>query len=409
MQFDIVINGAGMVGSSLAIGLADAGFKVLVIENRPLHALYPNNDYGLRVSAFTPSSKKWLQYVHVWDKIGISGRTCPFLHMKVWDEGGSGSLQFNAADTKAESLGWIVDNAVVQGALLDVAQQHPQITLWENVSLKTFEHLNHNTSTTGLKLTSNDDQIIHCDLLIGADGGHSLVRDWAGIPSIGWSYGQKTIVGQVKPSVFHDNTCWQRFLKNGPIALLPLADGRCSLAWHTTPEEADYLLKLSPEEFSEKMRIAFDDKFGEITVEGQLGAFPLRLNHAKSYAKQNMVIAGDAAHNIHPLAGLGVNLGFMDAGTLTEELINAKNNNLYIGDLCVLQKYECRRKPHNILIMGSMDAFKRSADLNTPILRWTRNIGLSMVNKLPLLKNSLANIAMGQWGDLPNFMKNNKK
>lgn len=405
MQFDIVINGAGMVGSSLAIGLADAGFKVLVIENRPLNALYPNDDYGLRVSAFTLSSKKWLQHVHAWDKIGISGRICPFLHMKVWDEGGSGNLQFSASDTKVESLGWIVDNAVVQGALLDIAKQHPLITLWENVSLKSFQHLNSNSSETGLRLTSNNDQVIHCDLLVGADGGHSLVRDWAGIASIGWSYGQKTIVGQVKPSIFHDNTCWQRFLKNGPIALLPLADGRCSLAWHTIPEEADYLLSLSHQEFSEKMSAAFDGKFGEITVEGQLGAYPLRLNHAKSYVKPNMVIAGDAAHNIHPLAGLGVNLGFMDAGTLTEVLQNAKNKNLYIGDISVLQKYECRRKPHNILIMGSMDAFKRSSGFNAPILRWTRNLSLSMVDKLPPLKNGLANIAMGRWGDLPNFMK----
>lgn len=425
-----------MVGASLALGLAYAGFKILVIENRPLSELYPQDDYGLRVSAFTPSSTQWLKHLNVWDNIGLSGRSCPFLHMHVWDSAGSGKLKFNVPK-HADSLGSIVDNAVVQGALLDgifaLSQEtHPNITVWENTHLTAFHHLENQSLELSAELvfdpnkksskksanesasnavTSIQSKLIQCDLLIGADGGNSKVRDWAGISCIGWTYGQKTIVGQVKTSKFHEHTCWQRFLENGPIALLPLADGRCSLAWHTTHAEADQLLGLSKLEFEQRLEDAFAGRFGKITITGELdskahwGAYPLRLNHAKKYAKKNMVIVGDAAHNIHPLAGLGVNLGFMDAATLLEELINARGKGEFLGDLHVLQRYERRRYAHNILIMGAMDMFKRSSTVQNPVFQFTRNLGLTIADKLPPFKNTLAKVAMGYYGDLPQFMR----
>lgn len=399
-RFDVIINGAGLVGSSIAIGLAKAGFKVLVIEFHPLEKLYPQDDYGLRVSAFTPSSKKWLEYVDAWDGLQHTGRITPFLHMHVWDEGGMGELTFDAAGTGSDALGWIMDNEATQGILIDRALKLDNITILDNTKLESFERMGNDVEVT----LSNGDQYV-TELIVGADGGRSMVRDWANIPTTGWSYGQKTIVGQVRPEKSHENTCWQRFLDNGPLALLPLNDGRCSLAWHTTYEEADELLALDPAEFSDRLSEGLQWKFGRIEIAGQLGAYPLRLNHAQMYVRENFALAGDAAHSIHPLAGLGVNIGYLDSATLVEELMNAKKAGISLGDLTMLKRYEKRRKAHNMLIMGSMDLFKRSSTSQSKVVKGARNLGLSAANKLPFVKRKLARAAMGYYGDIPSFVK----
>lgn len=399
-RFDVIINGAGLVGSSIAIGLAKAGFKVLVIEFHPLEKLYPQDDYGLRVSAFTPSSKKWLEYVDAWDGLQHTGRITPFLHMHVWDEGGMGELTFDAVGTGSDALGWIMDNEATQGVLLDRALQLDNITILDNTKLESFKKIAGDVCVT----LSNGDQYV-TELIVGADGGRSMVRDWANIPTTGWSYGQKTIVGQVRPEKSHENSCWQRFLDNGPLALLPLNDGRCSLAWHTTYEEADELLALDPDDFSDRLSEGLQWKFGRIEIAGKLGAYPLRLNHAQMYVRENFALAGDAAHSIHPLAGLGVNIGYLDSATLVEELINAKKAGISLGDLTMLKRYEKRRKAHNMLIMGSMDLFKRSSTSQSKVIKGVRNLGLSATNKLPFVKRKLARMAMGYYGDIPSFVK----
>ena len=385
-RYDVIINGAGLVGSSIAFN--------------PLAKLYPTEDYGLRVSAFTPSSKKWLEYVDAWDGIMHTGRITPFLHMHVWDEGGRGELTFDAEGTGSDALGWIMDNEATQGILIDRALTLDLIKIVDNTKLESFTRENGEVTVT----LSNGDEYIS-ELIIGADGGRSLVRDWANIPTTGWSYGQKTIVGQVRPEKSHENTCWQRFLDNGPLALLPLSDGRCSLAWHTTYEEADALLALDEEAFSQRLTEGFEGRFGKIEVAGKLGVYPLRLNHAQTYVRENFALAGDAAHSIHPLAGLGVNIGYLDSATLVEELINAKKAGIPLGDLTMLKRYEKRRKTHNMLIMGSMDLFKRSSTSQSRLVKGMRNLGLSTADKLPFVKKKLARIAMGYYGDIPSFVK----
>ena len=399
-RVDVIINGAGLVGSSIAIGLAKAGLKVLVIEFHPLEKLYPKDDYGLRVSAFTPSSKKWLEYVDAWDGLMHTGKITPFLHMHVWDEGGKGELTFDAAGTGSDALGWIMDNEATQGVLIDRALKLENITILDNTKLESFEKVGDDVE---VQLSNGDEYVT--ELIVGADGGRSMVRDWANIPTTGWSYGQKTIVGQVRPEKSHDNTCWQRFLDNGPLALLPLNDGRCSLAWHTTYEEADELLALDPKAFSDRLSEGFQWKFGRIEIAGNLGAYPLRLNHAQTYVRENFALAGDAAHSIHPLAGLGVNIGYLDSATLVEELINAKKAGISLGDLTMLKRYEKRRKAHNMLIMGSMDLFKRSSTSQSKLVKGVRNFGLSAMDKVPFAKRKLARIAMGYYGDIPSFVK----
>ncbi|MDG9728964.1 UbiH/UbiF/VisC/COQ6 family ubiquinone biosynthesis hydroxylase [Ignatzschineria sp. RMDPL8A] len=399
-EFDVIINGAGLVGSSIAIALANQGMKILIVEFQTLDRLYPQNDYGLRVSAFTPSSKNWLDYVGVWDQLVHTGRVTPFIHMHVWDEGNRGELTFHAEGTGSDTLGWILDNEVTQGVLLDEAKTKPGITILESSKIERFERDN---GKILVALSSGD--IYQGELLIGADGGRSWVRTLADIPCTGWSYGQKTIVGQVRPEKDHQSTCWQRFMTNGPLALLPLNDGRCSLAWHTTHEEADYLLSLPREEFAKHLEAGFEGKFGSFKADWNLGAYPLRLNHARDYVQPNLALAGDAAHSIHPLAGLGVNIGYLDAATITDEVIKARAEGVSLGDLSVLKRYEKRRKAHNMLIMGSMDLFKRSSTIQSPLIRKVRSLGLRAADKVPFAKRKLARVAMGYYGDIPEFIK----
>ncbi len=398
--YDVVINGAGLVGSSIGIALAKAGKRVLIIEAAPIAKLYPKEDYGLRVSAFTPSSRKWLEYVNVWDVIQHTGCSTPFLHMHVWDHSGNGSLQFDAEGTGSDTLGWIIDNEATQGALLDEVKKYPNITLLDETKLTKFIEGNH-----AITVFTESDESFKAALVIGADGGRSRIREWAGIPCTGWSYGQKTIVGQVRPERSHDNTCWQRFMKNGPVALLPLNDGRCSLAWHTTFDEADTLLSLDADRFSERLSAAFEYRFGKIETDWPLGAFPLRLNHARRYFQNHFVLAGDAAHNIHPLAGLGVNIGFLDAATLVDELLKGDAQGLALNDTSILKRYESRRKYHNMIVMGAMDLFKRSSSSNLLGMSQLRNLGLTVADKLPFGKRNLARFAMGYYGNIPDFVK----
>ena len=180
---------------------------------------------------------------------------------------------------------------------------------------------------------------------------------------------------------------------------------RCSLAWHTTHQEADELLALDRKIFAQRLTDAFDGRFGHIDADWDLGAFPLRLNHARQYYRDHFVLAGDAAHNIHPLAGLGVNIGFLDAATLVEELILANQQGMNLSDASVLQRYEKRRKKHNMLIMGAMDVFKRSGGSDNFMMNKLRNIGLTVADKVPFGKRELAKFAMGYYGDVPKFVK----
>jgi 2-octaprenylphenol hydroxylase len=229
--------------------------------------------------------------------------------------------------------------------------------------------------------------------------------NWPGLKPAAGNYDQSAVVCNVRSAESHQATAWQRFLPTGPLAFLPLHDGRCSIVWATMPEQADELLALSDFEFARALATAFDRRLGSIIEVGLRAAFPLRLQHAHAYVKPGLALIGDAAHVVHPLAGQGVNLGLLDAATLAEVILDAIAADQDFAAFKALRRYERWRKGDNLLMLGVMDGFKRLFGNALPPVRLLRNLGLNLTEAAGPIKNGIARRAMGLAGDLPRLAR----
>ncbi len=399
-DYDLIIAGGGMVGSTLACALGHADLKIALLEGAPLERIRPGEDTDLRVSAINRASQRIFAAVDAWSGMA-AWRVSPFRDMRVWDAGGFGQIHFDSATLGEPLLGWIVENRVIQYALLERARQLPAVDLLCPAALETAWP----EDAGGWRVRLTDGREFTTRLLVGADGAQSRVRELAEIDTRGWSYDQKALVANVRTAEPHQETAWQRFLPTGPLAFLPLHDGRCSIVWSTTPEQADQLLALDEHDFGQALTEAFDRRLGEIVHLGPRGAFPLRLQHARAYVKPGLALIGDAAHVVHPLAGQGVNLGLLDAATLAEVLLDGLAAGHEAGALRVLRRYERWRKSDNLPMLGIMDGFKRLFGNSLPPVRLLRNLGLNLTDAAGPLKTRIARRAMGLEGDLPKLAR----
>ncbi len=399
-DYDLIIAGGGMVGSTLACALGDADLKIALLESASLERIRPGEEPDLRVSAIHRASQRIFAAVGAWSDM-TAWRVSPFRDMRVWDAGGFGQIHFDSATLGEPLLGWIIENRVIQYALLERARQLPAVDLLCPAALETAWP----EDASGWRVRLTDGREFTTRLLVGADGAQSRVRELAEIDTRGWSYHQKALVANVRTAESHQETAWQRFLPTGPLAFLPLHDGRCSIVWSTTPEQADQLLALDEYDFGQALTAAFDRRLGEIVQVGPRGAFPLRLQHARAYVKPGLALIGDAAHVVHPLAGQGVNLGLLDAATLAEVLLDGLATGHEVGALRVLRRYERWRKGDNLLMLGIMDGFKRLFGTSLPPARLLRNLGLNLTDAAGPLKNRIARRAMGLEGDLPKLAR----
>ncbi|MEZ5578496.1 MAG: UbiH/UbiF/VisC/COQ6 family ubiquinone biosynthesis hydroxylase [Candidatus Competibacteraceae bacterium] len=399
-DYDLVIAGGGMVGSTLACALSDADFKIALLESAPLERIRPGEETDLRVSAVNRASQRIFAAVGAWSGM-TAWRVSPFRDMRVWDAGGFGQIHFDSATLGEPLLGWIIENRVIQYALLERVRQLPAVDLLCPAALETAWP----EDAGGWRVRLTDGREFTTRLLVGADGAQSKVRELAEIDTRGWSYHQKALVANVRTAEPHQETAWQRFLPTGPLAFLPLHDGRCSIVWSTTPEQADQLLALDEYDFAQMLTEAFERRLGEIVQVGPRGAFPLRLQHARAYVKPGLALIGDAAHVVHPLAGQGVNLGLLDAATLAEVLLDGLAAGHEVGALRVLRRYERWRKSDNLPMLGIMDGFKRLFGNSLPPVRLLRNLGLNLTDAAGPLKNAMARRAMGLEGDLPKLAR----
>lgn len=400
MQADLIIVGAGMVGSALALALEHSGLEILVVDGGPLSVrpFAAEGAFEPRVSALSAASQRILERLGVWDGI-VARRVSPYRDMRVWDGSGTGSVHFSAASVHAEVLGHIVENRAVQDALLDRLHDS-QIGLLGSARLEQLRR-----SGDGWLLTLADGRELRAPLLVAADGANSAVRRLAGCATREWDYLHHAIVTSVRCERPHQATAWQRFTDDGPLAFLPLArqgdEHWCSIVWSTVPAEAERLMALDDEAFRHELGKAFEWRLGQVTAVDPRICIPLRQRHAKRYVESGLALIGDAAHSIHPLAGQGVNLGFLDAAVLAEVLLHALQRGEQANDVRVLSRYERRRMPHNLAMMAAMEGFERLFQADPLPLRLLRNSGLNWVDELPDAKALFVRRALGLAGDLP--------
>jgi len=395
---DIIIAGGGMVGASLACALAGQGFSITLLERRQPVLQWPTDSHDIRVSAISRASQNIFDNLHAWTEMQQK-RITPYEQMRVW-ESGNAELSFHAADIGEPDLGHIIENRVIQAALWT------RMSELENISVRCP------ASITGLKtdedtpeVTLNDGTQLSASLIVAADGAGSSLRDLAGISTGGWGYDQTAVVCTVQAEYGNQASCWQRFMPTGPLALLPMDADLFSIVWSTTPAHSDELLQLPIEEFDAALTRASEARLGQLSLQGERGAFPLKLQHAKQYIKPGLALVGDAAHVIHPLAGQGVNLGLLDMAELVDVLLRARDKRHPLGCLHTLRRYERGRKGENIAMQGAMDVFKRGFSNDITPLRLIRNIGMGLTQRSLPLKNLLIRNAMGTLGSTPTLAR----
>jgi len=397
--YDVLIIGGGMVGSALACALGDTALKVAVLDRAP--AATPAGDgYDQRVSAMTLASQALFENVGAWEGM-TRRRVSPVREMRIWDAGGSGSIHFNAAEIGEACLAWIIENSVIQAALVERLHQYTNVHY-----LCPVEAADIALADDGANVTLQDGRRLRARLLVGADGADSTVRRAAGIETQSLNLNQKGIVATVTTEKPHGQVARQRFLVTGPLAFLPLDEPHtCSIVWSADTMRADQLLALDNAAFMSELQQTFGEPLGKIQTIGPRAGFPLALSHAKAYTAPHLALVGDAAHTVHPLAGQGVNLGFLDAAALAEVLLDAVAKQKEIGAHAVLRRYERWRKGDNLAMISVTGGFRYLFGNDLPGVRQLRNLGLDLTNTVTPMKNLIMRRASGLEGDLPRLAR----
>ncbi|UPG85105.1 UbiH/UbiF/VisC/COQ6 family ubiquinone biosynthesis hydroxylase [Luteibacter aegosomatis] len=385
---DVAVVGGGMVGAAAALALARAGFEVVLVDARAPAAWSADAEPDLRVVGLAPSSIRLLDEVGAWDGIRRA-RASAYERMVVWDAENGATIHFDAADEGRDVLGYIVENNLVQ-AMLWQALDDAAVRRVVPGDVVAYEARDDHA-----RLELADGQTIPARLVIAADGVHSPLRAMAGIGTHGRDYAQRGVVAHVETALPHQRTAWQRFLPTGPLAFLPLADGRCSIVWSLPDAEAARVLALDDEAFRDELGVASDFRLGPIGAVTRRMGFPLRLKLADRYESGRIVLLGDAAHTVHPLAGQGVNLGLRDVAELRDTLVTARDAGRDIAATHVLRRYARRRRSADGLDAWSFDALARVYGWKASPLVAARGLGIRLLDGLAPLKRQLMKHAAG--------------
>ncbi|MBC7983359.1 MAG: UbiH/UbiF/VisC/COQ6 family ubiquinone biosynthesis hydroxylase [Candidatus Obscuribacterales bacterium] len=407
-DFDILIVGGGMVGACVAAlaatepSLQDA--RIALLEPHAPTMPPPNHDVDLRVSAISRASERILRCAQAWSHIPAIHRSA-YDCMTVWDAvnklDDAATLHFSAAETSEANLGYIIENRRLQWALFEAQPLRQRVTIL-GAPLRDLQFVEH-----GAHVTLADERKLRVSLVIGADGANSTSRKMAGITTSGWQYEQSAVVTHVKTEKSHQRTAWQRFTPSGPVAFLPLADGRSSIVWTNPTDQAERLINLNAEDFAAELERASDCVLGKINVDVPRAHFPLQLAHARDYTRARFALVGDAAHAVHPLAGQGVNLGFLDAAALIETLADARAEGAEfsaLGEPRVLRRYERWRKSENLLAMGLIDGINRLFSNHSTVLGALRRVGFRAIEHTPIAKRFFILRALGLAGERPKMV-----
>lgn len=388
-RFDCVVVGGGMVGASSALSLAELGLKIAIVEKNTPKDFSPEQAFDLRVSAISLASEQLLKQLGAWQQIQ-QWRMCPYKRLGVWESELS-YTEFNADDIGQSHLGHIIENRLIQLSLWQKLKQHSNITL---LCPETLTSIEQSSSNVAITLST---QTINAKVLIGADGANSLVRKLTHIGTTGWDYAQSAMLINVKTEKTQQDITWQQFFPTGPLAMLPMPGNMASLVWYHDKDEIKRLSALSASQLTEAIAKNFPQRLGKVEVVNK-ATFALTRRHANQYQKNRVLLIGDAAHSINPMAGQGVNLGFKDVKALQHVIAKAIGNGELWHDANILSRYQQQRRTDNLLMMTTMDALYLSFGHISPLAKLARNAGLMMVTKLPKLKNKALAYACGLQG-----------
>jgi len=380
---DYCIFGGGMVGGAMAIGLSRLGYKVAVIEAHEPEPFNSESLPDLRVSALNRCTQRLLQSYNVWDRI-LAMRCQQYQRLSVWENPAS-PLHFEASQIGENYLGHFVENRILQLALLETLETEHA----DNIQVVYAKAVD--VSISGSCITLDNGVHVQARTLIAADGGNSQLREETNIGVTGWQYEQQANVLLVKMMTEFESATWQQFTPKGPIAFLPLFDGYANLVWYADSATSQDIRNSSIDEIKNAVLARFPSSLGDFTVIDKT-SFPLRRMHANQYWRNNVVLIGDAAHQINPLAGQGVNLGFKDVEALVEAI---KNKPITESNKEALREYENKRRTPNLLMMTAMDVFYQTFSNDVGTLKLLRNFAVRVANKAGPIKKKALKYAMG--------------
>lgn len=380
---EIIVVGAGMVGSALALALARSGRQVAVIETREPES-WQQDVPDLRVVALAPDNADWLRELGVWSE--VEPHVQPYRSMHVWDAAAPGEVQFSAEEAGRAELGWIVENRLLVDRLWNALQREPGVRRFCPDAVESLEDTGEEASVvlrSGTRLAAA--------LLVAADGAASPLRARLEIETDDRDYAQRAIVAFIDTERPHAATCRQRFLPGGPLAFLPFRDGRSSIVWSLPDDEADRLSKLDDAAFEAELERALDGRLGALKLASPRAGFPLRRSLARDYVRGRCVLVGDAAHVVHPLAGQGVNLGLRDVRALSRAIGDRDD----AGEANVLHRWARRQRSDNAVAAHAFETILRVTTSQDMLPTLVRGPLLGLVDRLPPLKQMLMRQALG--------------
>jgi 2-octaprenyl-3-methyl-6-methoxy-1,4-benzoquinol hydroxylase/2-octaprenylphenol hydroxylase len=396
-SYDIVIIGAGMVGATLASLLSRSGFSVALVEAFEPQAFDAGAEVGLRVSAISPGSSAVLDQAGAWKRISAE-RVRPYRRMQVEDGVELDPLLFDAPVFNLERLGTIVENALLQWSVWQVVRTGGLVDIYCPDRLESVELCGQQN-----RVVLSSGSVISAKLLVGADGAASRVRKILGIRQDHYAYNQHGLVAVVGKQKPNPGVAWQRFLEGGPLAFLPLLDGRSSIVWTLPSANAERLLALDTTAFCTELDTVSSGWLGRVESCGPRAAFPLSMRLSECYAAKRTILLGDAAHVVHPLAGQGVNLGFADAAGLTESLIAVRLAGGDIGSDTVLHKYDRWRRSESEAMAFGMHALRSLFGIQS--LSPLRQAGLALVKRSWIVRDMFLQRAAGVGKNAPKLAR----
>jgi 2-octaprenylphenol hydroxylase len=388
MKFDMIVIGGGLVGASLVAALKDSGLKMALIEPHETLPLPQNDSWDSRVYAISPGSAAFLQELGVWQLMGAE-RVAPVYKMAVFGDDNTAHINFSAYEIGIPELAFIAENRQLQTAVWEVLKS-------SNENLHIFCPAKCTAITwqeSHVEVQLDDGSQLEAALVVGADGVNSWVRKQAEIDVSRHAYNQIGVVANFSTERPHRQIAHQWFRRDGVLALLPLPDKRVSMVWSTTEDHADFLRNLPADELCHRVEEAASHTLGKLQLITPPMGFPLNFVHVDKLIKPRLVLIGDAAHGIHPLAGQGVNLGLRDTRELAA-ILNARGMRTDCGDFMLLRRYELARKEDILVLELATDGLQKLFNNSNPTLARLRNLGLEITNRLPLIKNRLMQHAL---------------